>query len=400
MERSDGPGPRPAAAPHDADDLRRDPALHPHRGHSPGRAAGDDDPRPPRRDRRRGAPRLDEPRLAARAGLDGRRAAARPPTTGSSIPTTCRASRPPSATCSPPAPATAPRPSCGCARPRATTAGSSSARATRRASATCTSRARTSPPASRREEELRAAEERFAAVTRSTRDAIVSADLSGRIVFWNAAAETIFGHRAADALGRPLTELVPERDRDAHSARAWRTSPPRARSPRCRARWSARACARTARSSRWSCPSAAGATPGSATSRVVIRDVTDRVRARRALREAEERFAGAFQGAAVGLALVAPDGTLLRANRALCELAGRPEPELAGRAARRPAASRRPRRRPRGDRGDGRRAHGAPRDRAPLPHRGRPDADRAHQPLADPRRRRRRRCTSSPRSRT
>ena len=64
---------------------------------------------------------------------------------------------------------------------------------------------------------------------------------------------------------------------------------------------------------------------------LVIRDVSDRVHARRALREAEERFAGAFQGAAVGLALVAPDGTLLRANRALCDLAGRPEPELAGR---------------------------------------------------------------------
>ena len=55
------------------------------------------------------------------------------------------------------------------------------------------------------------------------------------------------------------------------------------------------------------------------------------MRARRALREAEERFAGAFQGAAVGLMLAAPDGTLLRANRALCELTGWPEDELAGR---------------------------------------------------------------------
>ena len=36
------------------------------------------------------------------------------------------------------------------------------------------------------EEELRAAEERFRAVTGSTRDGIVSADLNGRIIFWNA----------------------------------------------------------------------------------------------------------------------------------------------------------------------------------------------------------------------
>jgi PAS domain S-box-containing protein len=65
----------------------------------------------------------------------------------------------------------------------------------------------------------------------------------------------------------------------------------------------------------------------------VIRDVSERVRAGRELREAEERFAGAFEGAAVGLLLAAPDGTLLRANRALCELCGRPEEELAGRPA-------------------------------------------------------------------
>ena len=59
--------------------------------------------------------------------------------------------------------------------------------------------------------------------------------------------------------------------------------------------------------------------------------MTEQVLARRALREAEERFAGAFEGAAVGLMLAATDGTLLRANRALCELSGRTEEHLIGR---------------------------------------------------------------------
>jgi diguanylate cyclase (GGDEF)-like protein/PAS domain S-box-containing protein len=39
-------------------------------------------------------------------------------------------------------------------------------------------------------------------------------------------------------------------------------------------------------------------------------------------REAEERFRLAFEQAAVGMALVAPEGRFLRVNRALCELVG------------------------------------------------------------------------------
>ena len=132
----------------------------------------------------------------------------------------------------------------------------------------------------------------------------------------------------------------------------------------------------------------------------VVRDMSDRVRARHALREAEERFAGAFEGAAVGLMLAAPDGTVLRANRALCELTGWPEEELAGR---RFDELLHPDERGADDAGaggDARRPHAAARDRAPLPRRRRRHAVRAHQPLADPRPRRRRRCTSSARSRT
>ena len=46
-----------------------------------------------------------------------------------------------------------------------------------------------------------------------------------------------------------------------------------------------------------------------------------------ALRQAEERFRLAFDNAPIGMALVAPDGTFLRVNRALCEIVGYP-PEV------------------------------------------------------------------------
>lgn len=59
-----------------------------------------------------------------------------------------------------------------------------------------------------------------------------------------------------------------------------------------------------------------------------IQDITERERAMDALRQSEERFSTTFEYAAIGKALVAPDGRLLRVNRALCELLGYSAEEL------------------------------------------------------------------------
>jgi PAS domain S-box-containing protein len=40
----------------------------------------------------------------------------------------------------------------------------------------------------------------------------------------------------------------------------------------------------------------------------------------RALRESEERFGNAFRHSPHGMAFVSPDGSWLKANRALCEM--------------------------------------------------------------------------------
>jgi diguanylate cyclase (GGDEF)-like protein/PAS domain S-box-containing protein len=61
---------------------------------------------------------------------------------------------------------------------------------------------------------------------------------------------------------------------------------------------------------------------------VQTRDITERKRTEEALREAEERFRRSFDDAAIGMALVAPDGQFLRTNRSLCEILGYPEEEL------------------------------------------------------------------------
>lgn len=49
-----------------------------------------------------------------------------------------------------------------------------------------------------------------------TTDALVYADPEGRIVRWNAAATTLFGHDANEAIGQSLDLIIPEHLRAAH----------------------------------------------------------------------------------------------------------------------------------------------------------------------------------------
>ena len=58
------------------------------------------------------------------------------------------------------------------------------------------------------------------------------------------------------------------------------------------------------------------------------RHIVEQERIGRALRETEEHFRNAFDYAAIGMALVSPQGAWLRVNRSLCELVGHSEQEL------------------------------------------------------------------------
>ena len=71
---------------------------------------------------------------------------------------------------------------------------------------------------------------------------------------------------------------------------------------------------------------------GVAETHAIIRDVNERVEAQRGLVEAEERFRTAFEEGAAGMAIVSPEGLLLRVNRALCAITGHQPAELEGRS--------------------------------------------------------------------
>ena len=54
-----------------------------------------------------------------------------------------------------------------------------------------------------------AAASHFRAVIESSHDAIISKDLDDRITSWNAGAERLYGYAASEALGQPISMLIP-----------------------------------------------------------------------------------------------------------------------------------------------------------------------------------------------
>src|SRR6478672_2915861 len=50
----------------------------------------------------------------------------------------------------------------------------------------------------------------LAAIVESSEDAVISKTLDGIILTWNAGAEHVYGYPAAEAIGRPMTFLLPE----------------------------------------------------------------------------------------------------------------------------------------------------------------------------------------------
>lgn len=63
---------------------------------------------------------------------------------------------------------------------------------------------------------LKEKEEHFRSVVETANDAVVSVDSNGEIVLWNNAAENIFGYLNDEAIGKPVTLIMPKEFREDH----------------------------------------------------------------------------------------------------------------------------------------------------------------------------------------
>src|SRR5215218_2075282 len=179
------------------------------------------------------------------------------------------------------------------------------------------------------DDELRKSEARYRTILDTAFEAIVTITPDGIVRWFNRGAERIFGYRAEEVIGQPVTLLMPERYRELCVAglhRYLQTG-------------EARVVGGTTElvglrkdGGEFPIEMSLGETHenGERLFTGMIRDVTERKRAESALRESEQRFRGSFERAATGMALVGTDGRFLRVNRSLCEILGYPERELLG----------------------------------------------------------------------
>ncbi|MDX6644543.1 MAG: hypothetical protein QOK40_270 [Miltoncostaeaceae bacterium] len=179
---------------------------------------------------------------------------------------------------------------------------------------------------------LAEAESRFRAVAQASIDAVIVADGAGRVVSWNAGAEQMFGHSAAQILGRPLALLMPERYRGAH----------------LRALAAASARGETALTDR--ALSLAGLRRGGEEFPIeltlsgwrtgpemfyggIVRDISERTQSQQALARSEAGFRLLAENASDMVASSAPDGTIRYVSPSCRALVGFAPEELVGRNA-------------------------------------------------------------------
>ena len=169
---------------------------------------------------------------------------------------------------------------------------------------------------------------RLAAIVESSNDAIISRGLEKTILSWNAAAERLFGWSKQEAIGQPITIIVPPGDHGKVGPviqQLLNGQPV-----------DAVECQRLHKDGRRidiSLTLSAIKNPeGVATGIALIyRDITQKKQLDAALRQSEERFRAAFEQAGVGMALrgIEPrHSRWLRVNQKLCDILGYTADEL------------------------------------------------------------------------
>lgn len=173
-----------------------------------------------------------------------------------------------------------------------------------------------------------ATQERLSLISRAAKDAIILLDQQGCVAHWNEAAQTIFGYTPEEMLGRNLHNmLAPERFREAHrqAFERFHQSGEGAAVGITLELWALR---KSGEEFPIELSLTATQVHNQWWSLGIVRDISERRRVEKTLRENEERFRRLFDESPLAIALITPDFRVHRANAALAALLGYPDSEL------------------------------------------------------------------------
>ena len=168
-------------------------------------------------------------------------------------------------------------------------------------------------------------ETRLANVVDIAEDAIITIDQNQQILQFNQGAEKIFGYQAEEMLGQPVDLLLPSQFVKAHRQhiRTFATSP---KSTRRMGELSQEVFGQRKDGSKFPADASIGRLimDDEITFTVILRDITDRVRAGEVIKKSEKHLRNVLDGLGPHMlvGLMTPNGTLIEANRPALEVAG------------------------------------------------------------------------------
>jgi len=171
------------------------------------------------------------------------------------------------------------------------------------------------------------AQPKLAAIVESSDDAIISKDLNGIISSWNTAAERIFGYSAQEAIGQPITIIIPPElhEEEAQILKRLRNGERIEHFETVRVTKAGKRINISLTVS--PIKDSSGRVTGASK---IARDITESRTIEKELREKQELLRAAFTQAYSFMAILSKDGTIVDANRAALEGTGFTRDEAIG----------------------------------------------------------------------
>lgn len=169
---------------------------------------------------------------------------------------------------------------------------------------------------------LRESQERLASVIYSAMDAVIILDENQHIVLINPAAEKMFECLAADVIGKPIDGFIPERYRSAHRKHIESFG----QTGETRRAMNHQTMIYGLRTNGVEFPIEASISSNSSAGQklftVILRDISERMRAQTAIQESEKHYRNIFNGVQDAIFVESLDGRILDVNDRACELYG------------------------------------------------------------------------------